>query len=49
MTTRRIYYDDAFEKEFTARVMYCEVLPPDVNSGAGRELWNHGKRLETDS
>jgi alanyl-tRNA synthetase len=33
MKTHRIYYDDAFEKEFTARVLYCELLPPDVNSG----------------
>src|SRR5579859_475261 len=33
MTTRRLYYDDAFEKEFDARVVHCELLPPDVNSG----------------
>jgi alanyl-tRNA synthetase len=33
MKTQRIYYDDAFEREFTARVLYCELLPPDVNSG----------------
>src|SRR6267143_2237999 len=33
MTTRRLYYDDPFEREFSARVMSCEVLPPDVNSG----------------
>ncbi|MGB9465665.1 MAG: DHHA1 domain-containing protein [Candidatus Acidiferrum sp.] len=33
MTTRRLYYDNAFEKEFTARVVHCELLPPDVNSG----------------
>jgi len=39
VTTRRIYYDDAFEKEFTARVMYCEVLPPDVNSGITGSVW----------
>jgi alanyl-tRNA synthetase len=39
VTTRRLYYDDAFEKEFTARVMYCEVLPPDVNSGITTSVW----------
>ena len=39
MTTRRLYYDDAFEKEFTARVLYCEVLPPDVNSGITGSVW----------
>ena len=33
MKTHRIYYDDPFEKEFTARVLYCELLPPDVNAG----------------
>lgn len=33
MTTRRLYYDDAFEREFSARVVHCELLPPDVNSG----------------
>lgn len=39
MTTRRLYYDDAYEKEFTARVMHCEVLPPDVNSGITGSVW----------
>jgi alanyl-tRNA synthetase len=39
MTTRRLYYDDAFEKEFTARVMHCEVLPPDVKSGITGIVW----------
>jgi alanyl-tRNA synthetase len=33
MTTRRLYYDDAFEREFHARVIHCDLLPPDVNSG----------------
>jgi alanyl-tRNA synthetase len=33
MKTHRIYYDDAYEKEFSARVVHCELLPPDVNSG----------------
>jgi alanyl-tRNA synthetase len=39
VTTRRLYYDDAFQKEFTARVMHCEVLPPDVNSGITGVVW----------
>jgi alanyl-tRNA synthetase len=39
VTTRRLYYDDAYEKEFTARVIYCEVLPPDVNSGITGSVW----------
>jgi alanyl-tRNA synthetase len=39
MTTRRLYYDDAFEREFTARVIHCELLPPDVNSGITSQAW----------
>jgi alanyl-tRNA synthetase len=39
MTTRRLYYDDALEKEFDARVIHCEVLPPDVNSGITGTVW----------
>jgi alanyl-tRNA synthetase len=31
--TRRLYYDDSFLREFTARVVHCDLLPPDVNSG----------------
>ncbi len=39
MATRRLYYDDAFEREFTARVMHCEVLPPDLNAGITGTVW----------
>jgi alanyl-tRNA synthetase len=39
VTTRRLYYDDAYMKEFTARVIHCEVLPPDVNSGITGSVW----------
>ncbi len=39
MTTRRLYHDDAYEKEFTARVMHCEVLPPDVSAGITGTVW----------
>ena len=39
MSTRRLYYDDPFQKEFTARVVHCEVLPPDVNSGITANIW----------
>jgi alanyl-tRNA synthetase len=34
-----LYYDDSFQKEFTARVVHCEVLPPDVNSGITGTVW----------
>jgi alanyl-tRNA synthetase len=33
MKTHRIYYDDTYVKEFDARVVHCELLPPDVNAG----------------
>src|SRR5437879_9261408 len=39
VATRRLYYDDSFQKEFTARVVHCEVLPPDVNSGITGTVW----------
>jgi alanyl-tRNA synthetase len=39
LTTRRLYYDDASLKEFTARVMHCEVLPPDLNAGITGTAW----------
>jgi len=39
VATRRLYYDDAYAKEFEARVMHCEVLPPDVNSGIMGTVW----------
>lgn len=39
MKTQRLYYDDAYAKEFEARVMHCEVLPPDVNSGITAQVW----------
>jgi alanyl-tRNA synthetase len=38
--TRRLYYDDAFQTEFTARVMYCEVLPPDLSAGITANAWS---------
>jgi len=39
VTTRRLYYDDAYEKEFEARVVYCEVLPPDLSAGITGTVW----------
>jgi alanyl-tRNA synthetase len=39
MTTRRLYYDNAFEREFAARVLSCELLPPDINSGITTPVW----------
>ena len=39
MSTRRLYYEDSFLKEFTARVVHCEVLPPDVKGGIPGTAW----------
>jgi len=39
VTTRRLYYDDAYAREFDARVMHCEVLPPDVAAGITGTVW----------
>jgi len=43
VATRRLYYDDAFLKEFTARVMHCEVF------ASGSERGDHGNGLGTHS
>lgn len=39
MSTRRLYYDDAFTKEFAARVVHCEVLPPNLSAGFTGTVW----------
>jgi alanyl-tRNA synthetase len=39
VATRRLYYDDAYEKEFEARVIHCEVLPPDLSAGITGTVW----------
>jgi alanyl-tRNA synthetase len=31
MTTRRLYYDDSFQREFDARVLSCEPEPPTAS------------------
>ena len=39
MATRRLYYEDSCLKEFMARVVYCEKLPPDVQGGIPGTAW----------
>ena len=39
MSTRRLYYEDSFLKEFNARVVHCEVLPPDLAAGITGTVW----------
>jgi len=39
VSTRRLYYEDSFLKEFSARVVHCDVLPPDVKGGIPGTAW----------
>jgi len=39
VATRRLYYDDAYEKEFEARVIHCEVLPPNLSARITGTVW----------
>jgi alanyl-tRNA synthetase len=39
MATHRIYYDDAYERDFTAKVLTCEAVPPNVQAGITRKAW----------
>ena len=39
MATHRIYYDNAYEREFSAKVLSCETIPPDVQAGRTRPTW----------
>ena len=39
MATRRLYYEDSFLREFPARVVYCEKLPPDMSAGITGTAW----------
>jgi alanyl-tRNA synthetase len=39
MATHRIYYDDAYEREFTAKVLSCEAIPPDLKAGRTQQAW----------
>src|SRR5271157_241875 len=39
MATHRIYYDNAYEQEFSARILSCESLPPDVSAGRVHQAW----------
>jgi alanyl-tRNA synthetase len=39
MATRRIYYDDAYLREFTAKVLSCESVPPNLEEGRTQTAW----------
>jgi len=39
MATHRIYYDNAYERDFTAKVLTCEAIPPDVSAGRMQQSW----------
>src|SRR5271168_2948452 len=39
MATHRIYYDDAYARDFSAKVLTCEAVPPNVQAGITRKAW----------
>ena len=39
MTTQRLYYDDAYQRDFTAKVLVCEALPPDLHAGRVQQTY----------
>jgi len=39
VSTRRLYYEDSFLKDFNGRVVHCEVLPPDLAAGITGSAW----------
>ncbi len=39
MATQRIYYDDAYVREFTAKVLSCEAVPPNLQAGWTQTAW----------
>jgi alanyl-tRNA synthetase len=39
MATHRIYYDDAYQRDFTAKVLSCEAVPPDLQAGRTHQAW----------
>ena len=40
MSTARIYYDDAFAREFSAQVLRCEPFAPGAESSSPGEKWS---------
>lgn len=40
MTTRRLYYDDSFQKEFTAEVLSCDPIQPPESLGITAPVWS---------
>jgi alanyl-tRNA synthetase len=39
MPTQRLYYDDAYLRDFTGKVLSCEALPPDLQAGRVQQSW----------
>jgi len=39
MVTQRIYYNDSYEQNFTAKVLSCDPIPPDVQAGLTHQAW----------
>src|SRR5215469_14145505 len=39
MATRRLYYDDSFQREFTARVLSCDPVTVSPSRGERASTW----------
>jgi alanyl-tRNA synthetase len=39
MPTQRLYYDDSYIRDFTAKIQSCEPLPPDLRTGRVQQSW----------
>jgi alanyl-tRNA synthetase len=38
-STRRLYYDDSFERDFSAEILACEPAPPGANAAGSGPAW----------
>jgi alanyl-tRNA synthetase len=39
MPTDRLYYNDSYLRDFTAQVLSCDPIPPDVAAGRTQQAW----------
>ena len=39
MPTQRLYYDDSYLRDFTAKILSVEPLPPDLQAGRVQQSW----------
>jgi alanyl-tRNA synthetase len=39
MATQRLYYNDSYEENFSAKVLGCDAVPPNVRAGLTHQAW----------